>query len=697
MNGAIAFLGIEASSLFGQRSGVGYYTKYLCQALATLVRTEERYSKARVFLLSHRQQNEGIALPSSREGRFPIKTIWFQFCLPQQAERLKLDLVHFTNYIVPLRWQRPYLVTVHDLSLLRDQSWHPGSRRLMLGNLLERSARGADLIVCASASVKEDIVERLGVEPSRIRVTALAPARHFRPLSPSEVEAARRAHELPSEYILYVGNIEPRKNLGRLVAAWEQLYSTGRLRLPLVLVGRRAWLYQETLQIIQRSPYRHRIHLTGYVDEVDLPGLFCGARLFVYPSLFEGFGLPVLEAMACGVPVLASDIRPLREISRQAALLVNPADTENLADGLLRLAEDESLRASLRRRALEVVSAYSWENTARRTLDAYLEVLERRPGPGVRGKPPCGLPPAPLTELEWAILRTVFYSSLFDYPLTPEELCSALLESRQDEISILECYQSSRPLQRVIDFKHGYFFPRKREELVEERGRREERTRAILEANRVLLKFICLIPYTRLVAISGSAAHLNVDREGDVDLFMVARGKQVWSVALRTLLLTKLAGRRKTVCFNFVLSDERLEVHHDDLFAANQIIHLKPLIGETVYYRFVKSNPFVFGFYPNFAPGCDPRFALHLNPLLRALKRVFELLLALGVGQAQEKVFRALYSRYLHRKSSTWSSPQEVVLEKDYLKLHTHSHRSAVMQRFEAAIAQAVEQIGKQA
>ncbi|MDA2930221.1 hypothetical protein MYX84_09785, partial [Acidobacteria bacterium AH-259-O06] len=293
---------------------------------------------------------------------------------------------------------------------------------------------------------------------------------------------------------------------------------------------------------------------------------------------------------------------------------------------------------------------------------------------------------------ERAILRTVLYSSLFDYPLTVGELQQNLLELVLDESSILKIYRSSTALQSVIEYEDGYLFPRGRSALIQTRRRREVRSQAILEANRWVLTLIGSIPYTRMVALSGSAAHLNVDHDGDIDLFLVTRANRVWSVAVTILLLTKLLGRRKMVCFNFILSDDRLQIERKDLFNANQIIHLRPLLGQELYRRFVEVNSFVADFYPNFKA---TRTGLECRPnwILRALKVMAECLFQLGLAQLQEFMCRTTYSWYLKRKSHSWRSPEEVLMEKDYLKLHTESHRKSVMQRFEQAFLQAMERM----
>ena len=293
---------------------------------------------------------------------------------------------------------------------------------------------------------------------------------------------------------------------------------------------------------------------------------------------------------------------------------------------------------------------------------------------------------------ERAILRTVVYSSLFDWPLKVGEVHLNLQEHPLEESSILEIYQSSSWLRSIMDYQDGYLFLKGRDAIVQKRGRREERSRAILRANRWVLKLISLIPYVRLVAISGSAAQLNMDEDGDIDLFLVTRGNRVWSLAVTILVLTKLLGRRKMVCFNFVLSDQRLVIDRQDLFNANQIAHLKPVLGEEVYERFVQVNPFVARFYPNLR--ATSPWVYRPPGILRILKGTTEWILGFGLAQIQEFLSRKAYAWYLGRQSPRWKSPQEVVMEKDCLKLHTNSHREKVMEAFEEALRKAETNAG---
>ena len=158
MKTSTPLVGIEASSLFGQRTGVGYYIKYLAEGFAQLCRVEREARQTGILLLNHRPSDGSSGLPFANRWHFPLKPVWFQLCLPQVARQLKLDLLHFPNYMTPLRWEGPCVLTVHDLSVLHYPEWHPPSRRLILGNLLERSARRADLVFCVSSSVREDVV-----------------------------------------------------------------------------------------------------------------------------------------------------------------------------------------------------------------------------------------------------------------------------------------------------------------------------------------------------------------------------------------------------------------------------------------------------------------------------------------------------------------------------------------------------------
>lgn len=290
---------------------------------------------------------------------------------------------------------------------------------------------------------------------------------------------------------------------------------------------------------------------------------------------------------------------------------------------------------------------------------------------------------ASLTDPERAIARSVSYASIFDYPLTLTQLRQTLIESRQTPTEILGIYSSSAALQAEVTFRDGFFCLRGREDTVAERQVREAHSRTFLRAHRTILALVSAMPFVRMVALSGSVAHLNLEGTGDLDLCIVTRGRRVWSVTVAIILLAKLLGRRRTVCANFVVADSRLVLEPQDLFTASQVIHLKPILGADVYRRLLASNPFVRRFYPNFhAPMAAPGISLK-QTAAHAAKRTAEALLFLP-SMAAEAVCRRAYRAYLLRRAATWHSPDQVRLDRDLLKLHTHSHRRRVLTHFES-------------
>ena len=291
-----------------------------------------------------------------------------------------------------------------------------------------------------------------------------------------------------------------------------------------------------------------------------------------------------------------------------------------------------------------------------------------------------------VTTREIAIARSVMYASLFDYPLTLEQLHYSLIGSDQTRPEILAVYEGSELLRDIIEYRDGFFFPAGRGDLVEERRRREVRSDQFLEHHRLALRLICALPFTRLVALSGSIAHRNLEPNGDLDLFIVTHGPRVWTVTVMLLVLTKLLRRRRTICANFVLADSHLSVDQQDLFTANQMIHLRPLVGADVLQRFLGANPFVAHCYPNtrdrepLASVVDVRS----RPLALA-KRVLETILG-ALSPIVETVCRHAYAWHLRRRAASWRSPEQVQLRSDYLKLHTQSHRQMVLDRFQASV-----------
>ena len=289
---------------------------------------------------------------------------------------------------------------------------------------------------------------------------------------------------------------------------------------------------------------------------------------------------------------------------------------------------------------------------------------------------------AVIAAQEQAFLRSVLYAAVFDYPLTIDQLHEALIDMPATPDALARWYRESDRLQQLIEFRDGYFFPRGRPDLLDLRQRREVISRSLLEEMREPLALVLHMPFVRMVALSGSLAHLNANGEADLDLFVITKANRVWSVTTTLLVLSRLMGGRRRLCLNYVISERHLGVEPQDLFSANQIIHLRPLSGEDVYRRFVESNAFVRERYPNF---CPRRVAPSRTPA----RRVFERALDWTLAPLYERLCRVAYAWHLRRRSSSWQSRDQVRLEPECLKLHTSSHRQSVMERFEIAVAEA--------
>ena len=296
---------------------------------------------------------------------------------------------------------------------------------------------------------------------------------------------------------------------------------------------------------------------------------------------------------------------------------------------------------------------------------------------------------AALGRQELAIARSVLYAALFDYPLTLAQLRQTLIESEQTASQILTAYHRSDALRALIDYRDGMFFPRGRGDFVAERRRRASRSRAFLRKHHALLACICAMPYVRMVALSGSIAHLNLDRDGDLDLFIVTRGRHAWSVTVAVILLSKIMRRRRIVCANYAVADTNLAFGQPDLFTASQIIGLRPIVGSDLYRFLLAKNPFVYRFYPNFHGTSASSLAIRQSTLLARAKSAIETVLW-GPSAVVEWLCRVAYGWHLRRRSSSWQSPEQVRLDVDCLKLHTSSHRHDVLDRFERSVDDAI-------
>lgn len=297
-------------------------------------------------------------------------------------------------------------------------------------------------------------------------------------------------------------------------------------------------------------------------------------------------------------------------------------------------------------------------------------------------------PAARTTVAEDAVLRAVTYASLFQFPLTPAETRRTLVGCVLSETELMALYRQSPFLQRRLAYRQGFLVPAGCEDWVAERAHREARSLQLIEANRGLLNLLCAIPFVRLMAVSGSLAHLNATRDADLDLFIITKGPRVWSVTTAIVVLSKLMGRRKIACANYVVADTDMAIEPPDEFSANQTIHLRPITGAETYRAFLDANPFVRATYPNFDPREKRVWPFTPAPWTARVRRALELTLTIP-SAAIEATCRVAYGWYLRRKLRNWASPDQVRLTRTQMKLHGNSHRDTIARRFESAVRRA--------
>jgi glycosyltransferase involved in cell wall biosynthesis len=304
-----------------------------------------------------------------------VRGRWWSFYLPRYLKRASLDLFHGTNYELPLWNRRRTVLTVHDLSSLLYPELHRRrlARRMRLR--LPLAAKLAKAVITPTEAVKREVCARLKVKPAKVTAIHEAPRESFSPAPPNDSARVRQRFGIEDHFLLFVGTLEPRKNLLTLLRAFAQILKETNLRPQLVVAGGEGWLMDETFALMCDEGLRERLCLTGYLHDDDLRALFSSCRAFIYPSLYEGFGLPPLEAMACGAPVIASRVPALQETLGESALLVDPLDANALANTIVALLQDGRRRDEVIENGQARIKAFSWDRAAMATHQVYSQVL----------------------------------------------------------------------------------------------------------------------------------------------------------------------------------------------------------------------------------------------------------------------------------------------------------------------------------
>jgi len=357
-------IAIDTQTTLGQKSGFGFYVKNLVEALAK-VDPENKY----VLISPQTGQH-------AKDFSTPQRWFWDQFIFPRRARKSKVDLLHQPCFSAPLFYEGRVIVTCHDLISIFFPENLPLASRLFYSKWEPFSYRKASKIIAISEHTKRDIMALLKIPEEKISVIPLAASRDFRPIrSMRKLKEVREKYKTGQNYLLDVGTIEPRKNLPFLVRAYALAVREG-VDSNLVITGKKGWYYQGLFQLVEDLNLEDKVIFTGYVEEKDLPALYSGAKAFVFPSLYEGFGLPPLEAMACGTPVISSNTSSMPEVIGKAGILISPKDERLWANIIVNVLKDKALAQTLSEWGVRQAKKFSWEETARKTIEVYREVVE---------------------------------------------------------------------------------------------------------------------------------------------------------------------------------------------------------------------------------------------------------------------------------------------------------------------------------
>lgn len=373
-------IAISTTSLRQPLTGLGHYTLNLIQALQTITNSE--------FIFFDNNQWTNIAAVKSQRINFNALGLLRSLPFAYQAKRFlgqlsfwkgiqnnKPDIYHEPNFLA-YKCKLPTIITVHDLSWIKFPEVHPPARVREMNRFFERGIRRASHIITDAEYIRQEFIQEFNYPADRVTAIPLGVNKSFSPYSQKETRATLIQYELKhSNYILAVGTLEPRKNLIVAIDAFLLLPEVLRQKYPLVIAGSRGWLLGELEKKLNPLIQSGEIKLLGYVQQDELPHIIAGALTLIFPSIYEGFGLPPLEAMACGVPVIASNNSSIPEVVGDTGILLNSSDTQGFANAIKNLIEDPALRATLSQKALARSKNFTWEKCALSTLEVYKKVL----------------------------------------------------------------------------------------------------------------------------------------------------------------------------------------------------------------------------------------------------------------------------------------------------------------------------------
>ena len=372
-------IAIDYTPAYEQGGGIGRYVRDLTSALATV----DADTDYRLFVSGA----STAKLPNLPGANFDFRStrlspqwlarLWHRLRMPLPVEAFtgNVDVYHATDFVLPPHLPRTQtLLTVHDLSFVRVPDAAAPSLKRYLDYVVPRSVKRAAHILADSAATKADLIDLYGLSGSKITVLLSGVDRRFQ-RSINQLSTIRSKYQVGERnYIFTIGTVQPRKNYIRLIQALAQLRHRG-YDVDLVIAGGRGWLEDPIYMTIIETSMQDHVHMIGFVDEEDLPTLYSGAVCVAFPSLYEGFGFPVLEGMACGTPVITSNVSSLPEVAGDAALMVDPYSIDAIADAIQRMLDDSELRASMIAAGYEQVKFFTWQRAARQLHQIYMDLL----------------------------------------------------------------------------------------------------------------------------------------------------------------------------------------------------------------------------------------------------------------------------------------------------------------------------------
>jgi glycosyltransferase involved in cell wall biosynthesis len=367
-------IGIDSRLVYYSQAGIGQYILHLVNGLS-------RIDKENEYVLLQSRKDETNILNQTNFRRVSLWTPSHhrleRRSLNVELMRLGLDVLHSPDFIPPHRPSCRSVITVHDLAFLLYPHFLTKESARYYGHI-DQAVRWTDHIIAVSANTKRDTIQHLGVPEDKISVVYEAANPIFRPVDRAEAQAQVRArHGIDGPYILFVSTIEPRKNVPTLVQAVWKLRQSYKLDIQLVLAGGKGWLFEDAFAIVEQLKMEQQVHFVGRVPSEDLLHLYNAAELLAHPAFYEGFGLPPLEAMACGLPVIVSNVASLPEVVGEAGLLIDPHDVDELVVAMWRVLNDRRLHQEMRAKGLSQAARFSWDRAARETLAIYRRAVKK--------------------------------------------------------------------------------------------------------------------------------------------------------------------------------------------------------------------------------------------------------------------------------------------------------------------------------